>query len=119
MDNDIRHFFKTHKQSFDDADAFLASLNGRLTYYHHYEILAKMLEAEKRRGRYLALGFIGMSLLAAILILSLLKVPVFMALGNYLKAVSGADNLGIMLLCAVIAAAASVAGCAYVKVRGN
>lgn len=118
MDRDIEQFFKTEKHSFNDGDEFLARLNGRLTYYHHYESLARQLEAERRRGRYLALGFIGVSLLAIVLVLALLKLPLVLTMAETLSALTGVDNLGmLLLLCAAIGLTFSLTGYIFVKLR--
>ena len=55
MDRYVEQFFKAEKSRPGDGDKFLASLHGRLTYYRHYKIIARQLEAERRRGRYLTL----------------------------------------------------------------
>lgn len=119
MDRDIEQFFKAGKPRFNDGDKFLAGLNGRLTYYHHYESIARLLEAERRRGRYLTVGFLAVSLLSIVLVLALFKLPVVLTIGEFLCALLGVDNLGIILLCTLLGLSFSLAGCLLVKLRCN
>lgn len=119
MDRYVEQFFKAEKPRPGDGDKFLASLHGRLTYYRHYKIIARQLEAERRRGRYLTLGFLGVSLLAIVLVLALFRLPVVLAAGEFLSSLLGVDNPCVILMCTLLGLTFSLAGCRFAKLKCN
>lgn len=114
-DKEIEAFFKSEQHHYADGDEFVANLNEKLTYYHHYERLARQLAIEKRRNRNLTIGFLGISAVAIVLVLALFDLPLMQDVCNRLSDVLHVEGIGALMTCTIMGGLFTLLGCLFTR----
>lgn len=114
-DKDIEAFFKSEKHHYDDSKEFVSKVQEKLTYYHHYERLAQQLAAEKRHNRNLTIGFLGVSVVAIVLVLTLFELPIMQDICTWLSTVLQIKSIGYVLVCSILGGVFTLLGCSLTR----
>ncbi len=112
-DLQIKAFMQAHQPKPSDEGAFENKLRDKLMYYHHYERLARELEAEKKRNHWLTAAFLVLSFVCLSLLVLLLKQPFIARVSAILVQITGIENTVLWLLLSLYAATITLLACKY------